>query len=112
MFDAEPAAVHGSRKSAHQRARYKSDAAFARPRSGRGKVQIGGAGGRRLAALRGNPRFERLTALPGLGSRLLSAFPPEVLVSRVPFDVAVERVRAKLFADKGASQPLMAESKQ
>jgi ATP-dependent DNA helicase DinG len=34
------------------------------------------------------------SALP---SRLLSAFPPEVAVSRVTLDVALERVRAKLF---------------
>jgi ATP-dependent DNA helicase DinG len=34
------------------------------------------------------------SALP---SRLLSAFPPEVSVSRVPLDVALERVRARLF---------------
>ena len=35
------------------------------------------------------------SALP---SRLLSAFPPEVAVSRVTLDVALERVRAKLFS--------------
>jgi ATP-dependent DNA helicase DinG len=35
------------------------------------------------------------SALP---SRLLTAFPPEVPVSRVPLDIALERVRAKLFS--------------
>ncbi len=34
------------------------------------------------------------SALP---SRLLSAFPPEVAISRLPLDAALERVRAKLF---------------
>ena len=38
------------------------------------------------------------SALP---SRLLTAFPPEVAVSRVPLDVALERVRAKLFGAGG-----------
>ena len=38
------------------------------------------------------------SALP---SRLLSAFPPEVMVSRVPLDVALARVRAKLFGAAG-----------
>jgi len=42
------------------------------------------------------------SALP---SRLLNAFPPEVAVSRVPLDVALDRVRAKLFGVAGASQP-------
>jgi len=36
------------------------------------------------------------SALP---SRLLTAFPPEVAVSRVTLDVALQRVRAKLFGD-------------
>jgi ATP-dependent DNA helicase DinG len=49
------------------------------------------------------------SALP---SRLLNAFPPEVTVSRVPFDIAVERVRAKLFGGEGASQSIMAESER
>ena len=49
------------------------------------------------------------SALP---SRLLTAFPPEVTVSRVPLDVALERVRAKLFADANATQPIMAGSDQ
>jgi ATP-dependent DNA helicase DinG len=31
-------------------------------------------------------------------SRLLSAFPPEVRVSRVPLDMAIERVRQRLGA--------------
>ena len=41
------------------------------------------------------------SALP---SRLLTAFPPEVGVSRVPLDVALERVRAKLFGEVGVGQ--------
>ena len=49
------------------------------------------------------------SALP---SRLLNAFPPEVTVSRVPLDVALERVRAKLFAGASATQPIMAGSDQ
>jgi hypothetical protein len=32
-----------------------------------------------------------------LPSRLLTAFPPEVSVSRVTLDVALDRVRTKLF---------------
>ena len=47
------------------------------------------------------------SALP---SRLLTAFPPEVAVSRVPLDVALERVRAKLFGAASATQPMMAGS--
>ncbi|MFL6768677.1 MAG: ATP-dependent DNA helicase [Sphingomicrobium sp.] len=47
------------------------------------------------------------SALP---SRLLTAFPPEVAVSRVTFDVALERVRAKLFGPADASIPAMAGS--
>ena len=34
-------------------------------------------------------------------SRLLSAFPPEVQVSRVPLDLALARVRLRLFAERG-----------
>ena len=34
-------------------------------------------------------------------SRLLTAFPPEVSVSRVPLDVALERVRSRLFGEGG-----------
>src|SRR5262245_36405285 len=41
------------------------------------------------------------SALP---SRLLTAFPPEVSVSRVPLEVALERVRAKLFGSAGVEQ--------
>jgi ATP-dependent DNA helicase DinG len=47
------------------------------------------------------------SALP---SRLLTAFPPEVTVSRVPLDVALERVRAKLFGPASATQPMLAGS--
>ena len=38
-------------------------------------------------------------------SRLLSAFPPEVSVSRLPLDAAVARVRSRLFGERGA-QPV------
>jgi ATP-dependent DNA helicase DinG len=41
------------------------------------------------------------SALP---SRLLSAFPPEVAVSRLPLDAALERVRAKLFGSVRVEQ--------
>jgi ATP-dependent DNA helicase DinG len=47
------------------------------------------------------------SALP---SRLLTAFPPEVAVSRVPLDFALDRVRAKLFGAADASLPIMAGS--
>ena len=40
------------------------------------------------------------SALP---SRLLTAFPPEVAISRVPLDIALERIRAKLFDGAGAT---------
>jgi ATP-dependent DNA helicase DinG len=43
------------------------------------------------------------SALP---SRLLSAFPPEVAVSRLPLDAALERVRTKLFSSAGATQSM------
>jgi ATP-dependent DNA helicase DinG len=38
-------------------------------------------------------------------SRLLTAFPPDVRISRVPLDVAIDRVQAKLFGAGGISQP-------
>jgi len=47
------------------------------------------------------------SALP---SRLLTGFPAEVAVSRVPLDIALERVRAKLFAPVSATQPITAGS--
>lgn len=49
------------------------------------------------------------SALP---SRLLTAFPPEVAVSRVTLDVALARVRLKLFGASGVEQPMtqMSES--
>ena len=47
------------------------------------------------------------SALP---SRLLTAFPPEVAVSRVPLEAALERVRSKLFGAADASLPTMVES--
>ncbi|HET9335968.1 MAG TPA: ATP-dependent DNA helicase [Sphingomicrobium sp.] len=47
------------------------------------------------------------SALP---SRLLSAFPSEVAVLRVPLEVALERVRAKLFGAPSASLAEMAGS--
>ena len=37
------------------------------------------------------------SALP---SRLLSAFPPEVAVSRLPLEAALERVKARLFGQR------------
>ena len=48
-------------------------------------------------------------------SRLLSAFPPEVQVSRVPLDLALRRVRMRLFPERGdqfvaqADEPLVIE---
>jgi ATP-dependent DNA helicase DinG len=47
------------------------------------------------------------SALP---TRLLTGFPPEVAVLRVPLDVALERVRAKLFGTASAGQPITAGS--
>ena len=49
------------------------------------------------------------SALP---SRLLTAFPPAVAVSRVTLDVALERVRQKLFGSADASQFETAGSEQ
>jgi ATP-dependent DNA helicase DinG len=43
------------------------------------------------------------SALP---SRLLTAFPPEVTVSRLSLDAALERVRAKLFGAASVTQPI------
>ncbi|MDQ3143686.1 MAG: ATP-dependent DNA helicase, partial [Pseudomonadota bacterium] len=42
------------------------------------------------------------SALP---SRLLTAFPPEVMVSRLTLDAALQRVRAKLFGE-GSGEPV------
>jgi ATP-dependent DNA helicase DinG len=42
------------------------------------------------------------SALP---SRLLTAFPPGVVVSRVPLDAALERVRTRLFGAGRVEQP-------
>ncbi len=49
------------------------------------------------------------SALP---SRLLTAFPPEVAVSRVPLEAALERVRSKLFGAADAFLPTMVESER
>ena len=38
-------------------------------------------------------------------SRLLTAFPPEVSISRLPLDQAVARVRARLFGE-GVLKPV------
>ena len=38
-------------------------------------------------------------------SRLLTAFPPEVTVSRLPLDAALKRVRRKLFGE-GGGEPI------
>ncbi|HEU0310638.1 MAG TPA: ATP-dependent DNA helicase [Sphingomicrobium sp.] len=43
------------------------------------------------------------SALP---SRLLTAFPPEVAVSRVTLDIAIEHVRSKLFGSTGVDAPV------
>ena len=43
-------------------------------------------------------------------SRLLSAFPPDVAVSRLALDAALERVNAKLFCKSGVSQPKLVGS--
>ncbi|HXG81363.1 MAG TPA: helicase C-terminal domain-containing protein, partial [Sphingomicrobium sp.] len=47
------------------------------------------------------------SALP---SRLLTAFPPEVSVSRVPLDIALERVQAKLFGPSSVEQSMTVAS--
>jgi len=47
------------------------------------------------------------SALP---SRLLGAFPPEVSVSRLPLEAALERVRAKLFGAPGVFQSTLVGS--
>ncbi|HMI41737.1 MAG TPA: helicase C-terminal domain-containing protein, partial [Sphingomicrobium sp.] len=41
---------------------------------------------------------------PAMPSRLLSAFPPGVKISRLPLDAALERVRTKLFGAVGVEQ--------
>ncbi len=48
------------------------------------------------------------SALP---SRLLTAFPPEVAVSRVPLEVALVRVRAKLFGAPDVATAALEESR-
>jgi ATP-dependent DNA helicase DinG len=48
------------------------------------------------------------SALP---SRLLTAFPPEVAVSRVPLEIALERVRARLFGAPDVSLAELVESR-
>ncbi len=40
-------------------------------------------------------------------SRLLSAFPPEVRISRLPLDLALERVRTKLSGPAGVSREML-----
>ncbi len=42
-------------------------------------------------------------------SRLLTAFPPEVTVTRLPFDAALARVRAKLFGEGGGEPVAQAD---
>jgi len=85
------------------------------------KLANGGAYDDRVVRARLAQAFGRLIRRQGdkglfvilssaLPSRLLTAFPPEVAVSRVPLDVALERVRAKLFGVSGVSQPKLVGS--
>ena len=62
------------------------------------KAKLGQAFGRLIRRQGDRGLFVMLSS--AFPTRLLSAFPPEVRVSRVPLDVALQRVRATLFAER------------
>jgi ATP-dependent DNA helicase DinG len=81
-----PTVLHAARKLVNGGSAYDDRVVRARLAQGFGRL-IRRQGDRGLFVILSS-------ALP---SRLLTAFPPEVAVSRVPLDLALERVRAKLF---------------
>ena len=62
------------------------------------KAKLGQAFGRLIRRQGDRGLFVMLSS--AFPTRLLSAFPPEVGVSRVPLDVALQRVRTTLFAER------------
>lgn len=89
-----PTVLHAARKLANGGSAYDDRVVRARLAQGFGRL-IRRQGDKGLFVILSS-------ALP---SRLLTAFPPEVTLSRVPLDVALERVRAKLFSNVGAQHP-------
>ncbi len=96
-----PTVLHAARKLANGGSAYDDRVVRARLAQGFGRL-IRRQGDKGLFVILSS-------ALP---SRLLSAFPPEVTVSRVPLDVALQRVRTKLFGAADATQPMMVGSDQ
>ena len=62
------------------------------------KAKLGQAFGRLIRRQGDRGLFVMLSS--AFPTRLLSAFPPEVRVSRVPLEIALQRVRATLFAER------------
>ena len=94
-----PTVLHAARKLAHGGSAYDDRVVRARLAQAFGRL-IRRQGDRGLFVILSS-------ALP---SRLLTAFPPEVAISRVPLEIALERVRTKLFGSAGASLPAVAGS--
>jgi ATP-dependent DNA helicase DinG len=88
-----PTVLHGARRLANGGSAYDDRVVRARLAQAFGRL-IRRQGDRGLFVILSS-------ALP---SRLLTAFPPEVAVSRVALHVALDRVRAKLFGQVGASR--------
>ena len=94
-----PTVLHAARRLAHGGSGY-DDRVI--------KARLAQAFGRLIRRQGDRGVFVILSA--AMPSRLLSAFPPEVRVSRVPLDAAIERVRAKLFPSTGVLEPDLARS--
>ena len=88
-----PTVLHAARKLAHGGSAYDDRMVRAR---------LAQAFGRLIRRQGDKGVFVILSS--ALPSRLLTAFPPEVAVSRVPLDVALERVRTKLFSPVGVER--------
>jgi ATP-dependent DNA helicase DinG len=85
-----PTVLHAARRLANGGSEYDDRVVRARLAQGFGRL-IRRQGDRGLFVILSS-------ALP---SRLLTSFPPEVAISRLPLEAAVERVRARLFGEVG-----------
>jgi ATP-dependent DNA helicase DinG len=96
-----PTVLHAARRLAHGGSGY-DDRVI--------KARLAQAFGRLIRRQGDRGVFVILSA--AMPSRLLAAFPPEVRVSRVPLDAAIERVDAKLFRENGVSEPDLVRSER
>ena len=100
-----PTVLHAARRLAAQRQEEGGGAAYDDRMV---KARLAQAFGRLIRRDGDKGLFVLLSS--ALPSRLLSAFPPEVTVSRVPLQAAIERVDLKLFSAPGVSQAKLVEN--